>query len=109
MSQYLYIGTYTKDGRSGLVAEGGTARERETRKLFESLGGEVVHYSFAIGAFDFIIIAEVADDVTALVPPMLASTTGTVDVTTTKLLSSEEVDQVATKVREASFRAAGTS
>ena len=107
MAQYLYIGSYTADGASGVLAEGGEAREQETRKLFESLGGKVLFYAFAFGDFDFLIIAELEDDNSALVPPMLASTTGTVSVKTTKLVKSQDMSAIAEMARNAKFRAAG--
>jgi uncharacterized protein with GYD domain len=90
-----------------LISEGGTTREKETRALFEKLGATVHHYAFALGEFDFIIVAECADDTAALVPPMLASSTGTVNVRTVKLLSPGQMDEIAAQTRALTFRAAG--
>ena len=107
MSMVLYLGSYSAEGLTGVIAEGGTAREQETRALFESLGGRVLWYGFALGEADFVILAEMPDDQAAVVPPLLASATGTVRVRTVKLLTAGEMDDVAVQAREASFRAAG--
>lgn len=108
MGLYLYIGSYSGEGVKGVVAEGGRKREAETRKLFKSVGGKILQYLFAVGEFDFIIVAEMPDDQAALVPPMLACATGTVHVKTTKLLTAAEMDEVCEAARKRSFRAAGT-
>ena len=64
MARYLYQGRYNDDGCRGIVAEGGSGREAETRELFAMLGGEVETYLFAVGPdFDFVIIAEMPDTV----------------------------------------------
>lgn len=109
MPHYLYLGRYTDQGCAGIVAEGGSRREADTRRVFEQLGGRVDTYLFAVGPdFDFVIIAEMPDATPALVPPLLASATGTVVVRTTPLLTPADLDAVAETARAASFRAAGT-
>ena len=80
MSGYLYIGSYTAEGARGLLKE---------------------------GEADFAIWAEMPDDTAALVPPLLASTTGTVNVHAIKLVSTAEMDGVIGAARSASFRGAG--
>ena len=115
MARYLYLGRYNGDGCRGVVAEGGSGRESETRELFSALGGRVETYQFAVGPdFDFVIIAEMPDTAAAIVPPLMASATGTVEVRTTLLLSPAEeeeagaVDVAAQQARGLSFRAAGS-
>jgi uncharacterized protein with GYD domain len=107
MGLYLYIGSYTREGRAGLISEGGTSREKETRGLFEKLGARVHHYAFAVGEFDFIILAECPDDTVALVPPLLASATGTVSVRTVKLVAPAQMDEIAAQTKAFAFRGAG--
>ena len=82
----------------------------EARKSYlEALGGRVLTYLFAVGPdFDFVIVAELPDLEAALVPPMLASATGTVDVRTTVLLTPAQLDAVTERARSLTFRAAGT-
>lgn len=107
MGLYLYIGSYTAEGRKGLLAEGGSFREAATRKLFEAAGGSMDRYLFAVGPFDFVIIAEMPDDKAAIIPSMIANSTGTVSVTTTKLLSPADMDEVARGAQGITFRKAG--
>lgn len=108
MPRYLYLGTYTGEGVLGVMSEGGTRREAETRDLFERLGGRVETYLFAVGSdVDFVIIAEMPDAVAAIVPPMLAAAGGKVVVRTTPLLAPDQLDVAAQAARGVSFRAAG--
>lgn len=108
MGLYLYIGSYSAEGVKGVMVEGGRKREAETRRLVKSVGGKILHYAFAMGDFDFVIVAEMPDDKAALVAPMLACATGTVHVKTTKLLSPAEMDEVCKLAGKGRFRAAGT-
>ena len=107
MGLYLYIGSYSAEGRKGLIAEGGSSREAATRALVESVGGKIERYAFAIGPFDFVIVAEMPDDSAALIPPLIANSTGTVSVTTTKLVSPADMDGVARKAQRVTFRKSG--
>lgn len=110
MPHYLYLGRYTGEGCAGIVAEGGSRREADTRRVFEQVGGRLETYLFAFGPdFDFVIVAEMPDTAAALVPPLLASATGTVIVRATPLLSPAELDAVAEKARGASFRGVGST
>jgi hypothetical protein len=62
MGLYLYIGSYTREGRAGTVA---------------------------------------------LVPPLLASATGTVSVRTVKLVAPAQMDEIAAQTKAFAFRGAG--
>lgn len=108
MHTYLYTGRYTADGVRGVIGEGGAAREAATRALFESLGGRIVTYGFVMGEWDFVILAEMPSDSAAVVPPMMARATGTVEVHVTRVYSSAEIDESSSLARGVSFRAAGT-
>lgn len=107
MGLYLYIGSYSAEGRKGLLAEGGSFREAATRKLVESAGGSIERYLFAVGPFDFVIIAQMPDDKAAIIPPLIANSTGTVSVTTTKLMSPADMDSVTRAAQQLTFRHAG--
>lgn len=107
MRKYMYLGTYTGEGIKGVAAEGGTAREEATRALFENLGGRITEYSFMFGAYDFVIIADMPDHSAALVPPMMAGSTGTVRVMTVELLPPAVLDDASRTAKGLAFRAAG--
>lgn len=108
MPTYLVLGTYSAQGRAGLIAEGGSARQDETVKLFEGqLGGKVHYYSFLQGKYDFILIVELADDATFVAPVLLATSGGTFSVDTCKVIAPAELDVIAAKARDLQFRSSG--
>lgn len=108
MVTYLVLGTYTAQGRAGLVEEGGTARFDETKRLFEDqLGGRVIYYSFLQGRYDFILLVELADDLTFLAPVLLATAGGAITIDTCRVVSPAELDEIAEKARSIKFRSAG--
>lgn len=109
MSYYLYLGSYTAAGRAGLMAEGGSQREKEVRALCERLGGRVHQYLFSLAEFDFMIVVEFGSDSTAVAPALLASATGTVNVRAIKLLTPTQMDEACAQARAMKFRAAGAS
>lgn len=108
MATYLVLGTYNAKGRGGLIAEGGTSRRDETRRLFETqLGGKVHYYAFLMGKYDFILIVELADAATFVAPVLLATSGGTFTVDTCQVISPEEFDAIAGKARDLQFRSSG--
>lgn len=108
MIAYLVLGTYNAQGRSGLIDEGGTARQKETKQLFEDqLGGRVLYYAFLQGKYDFILIVELPDETTFLAPVLLATAGGTFTADTCKVISPAEFDVIAERARSMKFRSAG--
>lgn len=109
MPRYLYLGRYAAEGCRGVIAEGGTHRETETRAVVEQVGGTVELYQFAFAPdVDFVIVAEMPDSVSALVPPLLAASTGTVEVRGIPLMPPSDVDAATQVARSVVFRAAGS-
>ena len=107
MGRYLYLGKYTAEGFSGLLTEGGSAREAATRQLFEALGGTVREYAFTTGTWDFIVLAELPSEAAGLAPAIMASATGTVQITVLPLMEPQTVDQTSQLLAGIQFRAAG--
>lgn len=108
MNTYLILGTYTAQGRAGLIDEGGSSRHDETKRLFEDqLGGKVVYYAFLQGTYDFMLLVELADDPTFLAPVLLATSGGSFTVDTCRVISPAELDVIAEKARAIKFRSAG--
>jgi uncharacterized protein with GYD domain len=97
MPKYLFHGSYTAQGAQGLLKEGGTARRQVAQELVESLGGMLEAYYFAFGADDFYLIADLPDNASAAAGSMVASASGALRVTTTVLLTPEEVDEATRK------------
>lgn len=108
MATFLVLGTYTAKGRNGLIAEGGSGRDKETRALFEEqLGGKVLYYGFLIGKYDFILLVELADDASVIAPTLLGTAGASFTVDIQKVISPTELDDIAAKARALQFRLAG--
>lgn len=97
MPKYLYRGSYTPTGVSGLLKEGGTGRRAAAETLMESVGGSVEANYWAFGEDDFFIIADLPDATSAAAAALAAAASGAIGVTTTPLLTAEEVDAAVAK------------
>ena len=67
------------------------------KKLFESVGGKLECYYYAFGEFDYFIIADLPDNVSAASVSLTVSASGFVRNNIAVLLTPEEMDQVAKK------------
>ena len=105
MKKYLIKGTYTADGTKGLIQEGGAGRKTAIEKMLTTMGGKVEAFYYAFGDADVILIIELPDDVTAAAVGLRVNAAGLVRISTTILLSPEDVD-AATK-QTVSYRAPG--
>ena len=105
MAKYMVTGSYTVEGIRGVLKEGGSGRRKAVESAIKAMGGHVEAFYFAFGSNDVVSIAEIPDNVTAAALVMGIGSTGTVRITTTVLLTPEEVDQAAKKT--VAFRAAG--
>ena len=105
MGFYLFRASYTQKGLEGVMREGGTARSEVIEALAASTGGRVVCQFWAFGADDYILVAELPDNVTAASLASTVSVTGTVSVTTTVLLTAAEIDEAVS--RHPTYRAPG--
>jgi uncharacterized protein with GYD domain len=106
MAKFLFTGSYTTEGRRGMIKEGGSKRQAAVDELFRSLGGRLEAMYFAFGDDDFVIIGELPDTASAVAGALVPGASGTVQVKTTVLISAEEMDQATQK--SARFRPAGT-
>ena len=94
MAKYLYYGNFVGDGLEGLLKDGGTGRRASVEKLFQSVGGTLECYYFAFGAYDYIIIADVPDNVSAAAVSLKVSASKLVSNNTAVLMTPEEMDEV---------------
>ena len=105
MAKYLFTGKFTAQGGKGVMGEGGSARVQAVSALVASLGGRLESYHFAFGEDDYVVIAELPDNVAAAAAGMAVSSSGAVSNRTVVLLTPEEVDQAAR--RSPTYRAPG--
>lgn len=92
MPKYLFSGSYTAAGISGVVAEGGSRRREAVEKLAASVGGRVESFYFAFGKDDFFIVVDLPSHEAAAAVAMTVGASGSVNLRTTVLLSADEVD-----------------
>jgi len=97
MPKYLLQASYTTDGVSGLLKEGGTSRKATVEKLAETLGGSIEAFYYAFGDYDVYVIADVPDQATITALSLVINSTGAVNIKTTVLISPEEIDTASEK------------
>jgi uncharacterized protein with GYD domain len=105
MPHYMFRASYSQAGLQGLVKEGAASRTAVVRKLCESGGGRLVANYWAFGSDDFIAIVELPDDVSAAAAALTVGASGVGSITTTVLLTEEQVD--AARERRVDYRAPG--
>ena len=97
MSKYLMSGSYAADGVKGLLKEGGTARRDVLAKLCADLGGELEACYFAFGKDDAYVVVDLPDSVTMTALSLVMNASGAGRVSTTVLVTPEEVDEATRK------------
>jgi uncharacterized protein with GYD domain len=107
MPRYLITASYTSQGAKGLLVEGGSGRKKQVEKMLQSVGGKLEAMYFAYGDNDVILIADVPDAVSGLALSMTANSSGSVKLTTTPLITVEEVDAACKKTVD--YRPAGAA
>lgn len=106
MAKFLIKGSYTTEGAKGLVKEGGTARKAAVQKALEGLGGKLDSMYYAFGADDVIVICDMPDTISGLALSLAVNGSGAVRISTTPLLSVEDVDAACKKA--VNYRPAGS-
>ncbi len=105
MAKYLIKASYGVEGTKGLLKEGGTSRRATIGQMIEKLGGNLETFYYAFGDPDAFVIADVPDATTAAAISLVINSTGAVQVSTTPLITPEEIDEACK--RSVSYRAPG--
>jgi uncharacterized protein with GYD domain len=105
MPKYLMETTYTPEGVRALHKDKASARREAVIKLLQSVDGKLEAFYYAMGDRDVIAIVDLPDATVAAAVSLTGSATGLFKVTTTPLLSVEEVDRAL--ARKLSIRAPG--
>ncbi|MFZ5855153.1 MAG: GYD domain-containing protein [Chloroflexota bacterium] len=95
MPRYLFRASYTQSGVAGVLREGGTSRVAAVERLVASVGGKVETQYWTFGGEDFLLIAELPDNAAAAAASMTVGASGIGTVTTTVLLTADEIDRAA--------------
>jgi uncharacterized protein with GYD domain len=105
MPKYLVQASYNAEGVKGLVADSATTRKAAVTKAIESLGGRLESFHFAFGESDVVAILDLPDNGAAARFALKVAATGQVQIRTTPLLTTEEVDKALDK--KIDYRAPG--
>lgn len=105
MAKYLLKATYTAEGTKGLMKEGGSSRRATVQKTIEGLGGRMECFYYTMGEADAIVILDVPDVETVAALSLAVNATGGAHVSTTVLMTPEQIDEAAKK--SVSYRAPG--
>jgi uncharacterized protein with GYD domain len=105
MAKYLIHANYVGEGMQGLLKEGGTSRRAAVEQLMTSMGGTVESFYYAFGDTALYVIVDAPDNVSMAAASLMLNATGVVTVSTTVLITPEEIDAAVKKTP--SYRAPG--
>jgi len=105
MPKYLFEVSYTAEGASGVLANGGSARRQAIAESIEQAGGTLEAFYFAFGGNDAYVITEYDGNVTDAAQAMAVAASGAATLRTVVLLTPEEIDAAAAK--EVTYRPPG--
>lgn len=105
MAKYLFSATYSAAGAKGVMAEGGSAREKAVERMVKSVGGKVEAMYWAFGPTDYYLIADLPDAAAAAALSLTVGASGAVRLATTPLLTAKDVDDAAKRTPD--YRAPG--
>jgi len=97
MAKYLFKVSYSPAGLKGLLKEGGSLRRAAAEKAIQSLGGTMEAFYYCFGDADVVSIADLPDAAAAAAFSLTVNTTGAVRLSTTPLLTPEEMDRARKK------------
>ena len=93
MAHFMFRAHYTQSGIQGVLKEGAASRIKAVSELVSSVGGRVECAYWAFGDDDFVMIAEMPSNAAAAAAATRVSASGTSGVTTTVLLTADEIDE----------------
>ena len=105
MTHYLFQASYTQAGLQGVLKEGAKSRLDVVDKLAASLGGRIEAMYWSFGASDVVVLAELPDNAAAAAFSTVVAAAGVAGISTTVLLSAEDVDKA--RAMSPNYRAPG--
>ena len=106
MPTYMIQGSYGIEGLSAIVKEPQN-RIQAIKPAVENLGGKLINAYFCFGDYDFVLIVELPDNISAVGISMAFGAGGAVkSIKTTPLLSATETMEAMKKASAAGYRPA---
>jgi uncharacterized protein with GYD domain len=93
MPHFMFRASYTPEGIRGVVKEGAASRNAAVQAMVDSVGGKTIAQYWAFGDDDYIMVAELPDNASAMAAAATVGASGTAKVTTTVLQTAAEVDE----------------
>ena len=97
MPKFLITGSYTAEGAKGLMKEGGSSRRAAVQKALDAVGGKLEAFYFAFGKDDAYVIVDVPDNASIIAVSLAVNASGVVRVSTTPLISPDDLDAASKK------------
>jgi len=104
MAKFLIRAKYTQSGLQGAIKEGFAARESYIKGLMQSMGATTEAWYWAYGQDDVLIIVD-AEPSAAIAISLAVNQSGAVELSTTPLMTSAELDEA--RGRLPAYRAPG--
>jgi uncharacterized protein with GYD domain len=92
MPKFLLRARLTAEGVKGTLKDGGSSRREAIEKAIASAGGTMECFYYTFGDEDSFVICDLPDNSSAAAIALQASSSGTLSVSTTVLLTPEEID-----------------
>lgn len=106
MPTYMIQGSYGIEGLSAIVKEPQN-RIQAVKPAIENLGGKLINAYFSFGDYDFVLIVEMPDNISAVGISMAFGAGGAVkSIKTTPLLSATETMEAMKKASVAGYKPA---
>jgi uncharacterized protein with GYD domain len=97
MPKFLIRASYTQSGIAGVLKEGGSSRVKAVQTLTSSVGGKLESMYWTFGDDDVILIVDVPDNIAAATLSTTVSASGAVSVSSTPLLTADDIDAVSSR------------
>jgi uncharacterized protein with GYD domain len=108
MAKYLIKASYNAEGTRGLLKDGGTNRRDAAAKVIGEMGGKLECFYFAFGDRDAYVIADIPNEIAAAAIGLKINASGLVGMSTTPLLTPEQIDAACDKGTTLAYQAPGT-
>ncbi len=107
MPHYLLQASYTAEGLKGLIKDTASGRRAAVKSIVKGAGGKLESMYFCFGKADVLVLMDLPDNTAAASLAAAVGASGLVKVTTTPLLTVEEMDKAL--ARKITYKATGSA
>ena len=92
MAKYMICGSYTAEGKKGLIKDGGIKRREIVENLINEQGGKVESFNFAFGIHVLYVVVEFPDNIDIAALSLDVGAGGALGFQTVVLITPEQLD-----------------